>query len=57
MTNFQNFYVTFLLVNFCCFLALFIPDIGTAMTIVGSTVYPIIGFILPVLLYWPYIQH
>lgn len=57
MTNFQNFYVTFLLVNFCCFLALFCPDIGTAMTIVGSTVYPIIGFILPVLLYWPYIQH
>ena len=57
MTTFENVYVTFLLANFCCCLALFVPDIGTAMTIVGSTVNPIIAFILPVILYWPYIEH
>jgi amino acid permease len=57
MTTLENVFVTFLLANFCCCLALFVPDIGTAMTIVGSTVNPIIAFILPVLLYWPYIEH
>ena len=33
-----------------------IPDIGTSMSIVGSTVDPVIGFIFPVFLYWPQIK-
>lgn len=37
-------------------MALFVPDIGSAITLVGSTINPIIGFILPVVLYWPYIK-
>ena len=37
-------------------MALFIPSIGEAMTLVGSTINPIIGFILPVVFYWDQIK-
>ena len=37
-------------------LALFIPSIGDAMTLVGSSINPIIGFILPVVFYWDQIK-
>ena len=30
---------------------MFIPNIGQAMTLVGSTINPVIGFIIPVLFY------
>ena len=39
-----------------CVLALFVPSIGDAMTLVGSTINPIIGFILPVVFYWDQIK-
>lgn len=42
-----------MLTNFCVLIAMLVPDIGMSMSIVGSTVNPIIGFILPVILYWP----
>jgi len=52
MTSKQNFFVTLALITVNCLLALVIPSIGDAMTLVGSTVNPIIGFILPVVFYW-----
>jgi hypothetical protein len=33
-----------------------IPDVGKAMTLVGSTINPIMGFILPVIFYWNFIK-
>lgn len=37
-------------------LAIAIPNIGDAMTIVGSTINPVIGFIMPVIFIWPEIK-
>lgn len=37
-------------------LALFIKSIGDAMTLVGSSINPVIGFILPIVFYWPYMK-
>lgn len=37
-------------------MALFIPNIGAAMTLVGSSINPIIGFIMPVIFYWKLIK-
>jgi amino acid permease len=37
-------------------MALFIPNIGSAMTLVGSSINPLIGFILPVVFYWKLIK-
>lgn len=56
MTKIQNLAVTFLLVTVNLVLALFIGTIGDAMTLVGSTINPIIGFILPCVFYWPFIK-
>lgn len=56
MTSKQNFFVTLALVSVNCVLALFVPSIGDAMTLVGSTINPIIGFILPVIFYWDQIK-
>lgn len=56
MNKSQNVLITFLLITMNCCMALFVPDIGSAITLVGSTINPIIGFILPVVLYWPYIK-
>jgi len=47
-----NVIFTFVLVTVNCFLASFIPNFGDAMTIVGSTINPVIGFIMPVIFYW-----
>lgn len=54
MIKVQNAVVTFALVTISLVLALFIGTIGDAMTLVGSTINPIIGFILPIVFYWPY---
>ena len=51
-----NIIFTFVLVTVNCFLASFIPNIGDAMTLVGSTINPIIGFIMPVVFYWHFIK-
>ena len=44
--------VTLSLVIVNCALGCVIPNIGSAMTLVGSSINPIIGFILPVVFYW-----
>ena len=66
-----NTMVTFLLIFLCYSLALFIPNIGDAMTIVGSTTNPAVstsesfhdltvngqvGFILPIVFYWKTVE-
>jgi amino acid permease len=48
--------VTFGLVVANWILALFIGTIGDAMTLVGSTINPVIGFILPIVFYWQYMK-
>lgn len=48
----ENLIVTLLIVTVCYLLALFIPNIGAAMTIVGSTTNPAVGFILPIVFYF-----
>ena len=52
----QNLMWTFILtlVNFG--IAAVIPNIGAAMTLVGCTINPVIGFIMPVFFYWPQIR-
>lgn len=57
MTKMQNLIVTLGLVCINTLLALFIGTIGDAMTIVGSTINPIIGFIMPVCFWYPYMKH
>jgi solute carrier family 36 (proton-coupled amino acid transporter) len=47
-----NVTVTFLIVTLCYTLAVFIPNIGDAMTLVGSTTNPALGFVLPMIFYW-----
>lgn len=53
MTKKMNFVWTFVLIVINMGLAIVIPNIGDAMTLVGSTINPLIGFILPVIFYWP----
>ena len=48
--------VTFILICINCVFAIFIPNIGSAMTLVGSSINPVIGFILPVVFYWKIIK-
>ena len=52
LTKKENILVTFGLISLCYALGLFIPNIGAAMTIVGSTTNPAVGFILPIVFYW-----
>jgi len=53
----DNIIITFCLVLMNCGLALFIPSIGEAMTLVGSSINPLIGFIIPILFYQKQIQN
>lgn len=48
----ENLLVTLLLILACYLLSIVIPSIGDAMTLVGSTTNPAIGFILPIIFYW-----
>lgn len=48
--------VTFILICVNCILGIFIPNIGQAMILVGSSINPVIGFILPVVFYWSLIK-
>mmetsp|Transcript_105271 Transcript_105271/g.145620 ORF Transcript_105271/g.145620 Transcript_105271/m.145620 type:complete len:351 (-) Transcript_105271:123-1175(-) len=52
MTSNQNILVTFLLILICYSMGLFIPNISAAMTLVGATTNPAVGFILPIVYYW-----
>lgn len=56
MTKKMNILWTFVLILINMGLAIAIPNIGAAMTLVGSTINPVIGFILPVIFYWPQIK-
>lgn len=47
-----NFLVTFLLCTASYLLALFLNTLGDAITIVGSTTNPVVGFIIPIMFYW-----
>jgi len=39
------------MVGGCWFLACFIPSINDAVTILGATTNPIVGFVLPIMFY------
>jgi sodium-coupled neutral amino acid transporter 11 len=56
MSKMQNIMVTFLLICVNTILGLFISTIGDAMTLVGCTINPVIGFILPICFWWPYMK-
>lgn len=57
MTNCQNFTVTFAILLVAWVLDIIVPDVGTAMQIVGAFFNPIAGFIIPVMLHWPTVSH
>lgn len=44
--------VTLVLVIINGALGILIENIGQAMTIVGATINPVIGFVFPVIFYW-----
>ena len=52
----ENMLTTFLLILVSYLLAIAIPSIGDAMTLVGSTTNPAVGFILPIIFYWKAIE-
>lgn len=56
MTTGQNFLVTFGILVISGALGIAVPDIGTAMTVVSTTIIPIVGFVIPVVLFWPQIK-
>jgi len=47
-----NFFVTFLCALAPYMLAFFLSSLGDALTVVGSTTNPVIGFIIPIMFYW-----
>ena len=47
-----NFFITFLCALAPYMLAFFLTSLGDALTVVGSTTNPIIGFIIPIMFYW-----
>ena len=53
----ENVLVTFVLVLVSYFLAIAIPNIQSAMTLVGATTNPAVGFILPIIFYWKSIEN
>ena len=52
----ENLLVTLGLVVVCYLLSIAIPSISAAMTLVGSTTNPAVGFILPIIFYWKSIE-
>ena len=52
----ENLLVTFTLVFLSYLLSIVIPSISDAMTLVGSTTNPAVGFILPIVFYWKAIE-
>lgn len=48
MSDSENFLCTFGLVSVCSLFAVFVPNIGDAMLVVGATSNPVVGFVLPV---------
>ena len=52
----ENFLTTLVLIFVCYLLSIVIPSISAAMTLVGSTTNPAVGFILPIVFYWKSIE-
>ena len=52
----ENLLTTLGLIFTCYILASVIPSISDAMTLVGSTTNPAVGFILPIIFYWKSIE-
>ena len=52
MSPVANALVTLALCSAAFALALFLDTLGDALTIVGSTTNPIVGFIIPIMFYW-----
>ena len=51
MNAMQNFLMTLLIITTCFVLAVAIPNISDAMTVIGATSNPIVGFTLPIAFY------
>ena len=51
MNNIENFLVTFSIVSACFLAAVCIPKISDAMTVIGDTSNPAVGFCLPIM-FW-----
>ena len=51
MNNMQNFVVTLIIVMICFVAAVAIPNISDAMTVIGATSNPLVGFTLPIVFY------
>ena len=51
MNNGENLLCTFIVVTACFLAAVCIPNIGDAMTVIGATSNPAVGFCLPII-YW-----
>ena len=52
----ENLIVTISLIFVCYLLAIAVPSISDAMTLVGATTNPAVGFILPIIFYWKSIE-
>ena len=51
MDTCQNYMVTFGVVSTCFLFAVAIPNISAAMTVIGATSNPLVGFTLPITFY------
>lgn len=51
MTSRENTLVTFVLILACYLPAVLIPEIGDALTLIGATTNPLVGFIFPIIFY------
>ena len=56
LSNKENLITTIGLVVFGNLFSMIIPDIESAMTLIGSTIDPAIGFYLPIAFYWKSIE-
>lgn len=52
MTMKENVWCTIALILISYVFAIFVPSIGDAMALAGCTTNPMIGFIIPVIMYW-----
>mmetsp|Transcript_32483 Transcript_32483/g.42936 ORF Transcript_32483/g.42936 Transcript_32483/m.42936 type:complete len:98 (+) Transcript_32483:712-1005(+) len=51
MNKVQNLVVTLIIVTICFVCAVAIPNISDAMTVIGATSNPLVGFTLPIVFY------
>ena len=56
LSNKENLITTLGLIVICYLLSIVIPSISAAMTLVGSTTNPAVGFVLPIIFYWKSIE-